>query len=144
MAIRENREFRRMFAELNKGAGRNETALSKYIRALDIRYAVLSAVGNSLVNATTPSEAEEASAIALAILGVKTDLDRAILQTQMAIVDSFRRSGQYFNACGQQGKLADGTKCDMIDSADGGETHSFWAHPWDIERLEGITAAKGK
>src|SRR5690606_28390100 len=76
MAIRENREFRRMFAELNKGAGRNETALSKYIRALDIRYAVLSAVGNSLVNATTPSEAEEASAIALAILAVKTDLDR--------------------------------------------------------------------
>ncbi len=131
--MRLNREHRRMFADLTKGSGRSDNALTKYIKALDARYAILSAVGNSLVQATTEAEVAEASAIAEAVLGVRTDLDRAIGATQMAIIDAARMSKSYFGACDNRGELADGTKCVKVKAEDG--VQQFWAQPWDAGRF---------
>lgn len=136
-AMRLNREHRRMFADLTKESGRNENALTKYIKALDVRYAILSAVGDSLVKATTQDEVTEASAAANAVLGVRTELDRAVGATQMAIIDAARMAKVYFGACDSHGELADGTKCVRVKSADkAGDSQPFWAQPWDAGRFD--------
>lgn len=135
-AMRLNREHRRMFADLTKGSGRSDNALTKYIKALDARYAILAAVGDSLVKATTEAEVTEASAVAEAVLGVRTDLDRAIGTTQMAIIDAARMSKSYFGACDSRGELADGTKCVKVRMEDG--VQQFWAQPWDAGRFDAV------
>jgi hypothetical protein len=137
-AMRLNREHRRMFADLTKGSGRIDNALTKYIKALDARYAILASVGDSLVKATTEAEVIEASAIAIAVLGVRTDLDRAIGATQMAIIDAARLEKSYFGACNAHGVLADGTKCVKVTDGDG--TQQFWAQPWDAGRFPHVLA----
>ena len=143
-AIRQNRQHRRMFADLTKGSGRAQTALTKYIRALDVRFAILSAVGNGLVKATTEAEIDESEAVARAVLSIRTDLDRAIDATQMAVIDSARTSGGYFGACDNRGELADGTKCVMASEGvtSEGEPKQFWVQPWDAERFEAVVSAR--
>ncbi|MCV9964387.1 hypothetical protein OIU34_21090 [Pararhizobium sp. BT-229] len=136
-AMRLNREHRRMFADLTKESGRNDNALTKYIKALDVRYAILSAVGDSLVKATTQDEVTEASAAANAVLDVRTELDRAVGATQMAIIDAARMTKGYFGACDSRGELADGTKCVRVKdkAAEAHDSHPFWAQPWDAGRF---------
>jgi hypothetical protein len=137
-AMRINREQRRMLADLTKESRGEGNAMTKYIRALDVRYAILSAVGDSLVKATTQEEVSEATAAADAVLAVHTDLDRAISTTQMAIIDAARLSNGYFGACDSHGQLADGTKCVMVSTDNASETGkvTFWAQPWDAGRFE--------
>lgn len=136
-AMRINREHRRMFADLTKESRGEDNALTKYIKALDVRYAVMAAVGDSLVRATTPEEVTESTAAADAILSVRTDLDRVISTTQIAIIDAARLSHGYFGACDSRGQLADGTKCVRVSPDKGSETSkgSFWAQPWDAGRF---------
>ncbi|MDW9481892.1 hypothetical protein GOB57_24905 [Sinorhizobium meliloti] len=122
-----------MFADLTKGSGRSENALMKYIKALDVRYSIMAAVGDSLVKATTQTEVTEASALAEAVLAVRTDLDGAVGETQMAVIEAARRSKGYFGACDSHGELADGTKCVRVLSADGGQ--QFWAQPWNAGKF---------
>jgi hypothetical protein len=136
-AMRINREHRRMFADLTKESRGEDNALTKYIKALDVRYAILAAVGDGLVRARTHEEVTEATAAADAVLSVRTDLDRVISSTQMAIIDAARVSKGYFGACDSRGQLADGTKCVRVSGDKGGETgtDSFWAQPWDAGRF---------
>ncbi|MCS4088691.1 hypothetical protein [Rhizobium sp. BK176] len=139
-AMRINREHRRMFADLTKESRGEDNPLTKYIMALDVRYAILSAVGDGLVRATTPEEVTEATAAADAVLAVRTDLDRVIGTTQMAIIDAARASKGYFGACDSRGQLADGTKCVRVSAENGGEAgkQSFWAQPWDAARFAAV------
>jgi hypothetical protein len=141
-AMRINRDHRRMFADLTKDSRGEDNALTKYIKALDVRYEVLAALGDSLVKATTPEEVTEATAAAAAVLSVRTDLDRVIGTTQMAIIDAARSSNGYFGACDSRGQLADGTKCVRVSVEKGGETgeDSFWAQPWDASRFAAVPA----
>ncbi|WP_222044717.1 hypothetical protein [Rhizobium laguerreae] len=141
-AMRINRDHRRMFADLTKETGGEENALTKYIKALDVRYAILAAIGDGLVRATTEAEVTEATAAAEAVLGVRTDLDRVIGATQMAIIDAARRSNGYFGACDSHGQLADGTKCVRVngDTKGEGRADSFWAQPWDVGRFAAAPA----
>nr|WP_250808578.1 hypothetical protein [Neorhizobium tomejilense] len=133
-AMRINRDHRRMFSDLT-GGGRRDTALTKYVRALDVRYSILSTLGDSLLKATTPDEAAEANAAAEAILAIRTDLDRAISVTQMAIIDSARLSKSYFGACNAKGELVDGTKCVRAEKETDGTLTQFWVQPWDADRF---------
>jgi hypothetical protein len=111
--IRVNRDNRRMLVDLSKGVEGEGNVFTSHIKALDVRYAILSAVGNSLLKATTPQEVQEASAIALAIIAIKTDLDAAVLATQMQIMNATRMSNGYTSACSGNRILTVEEKCEQ-------------------------------
>jgi hypothetical protein len=140
-AMRINREHRRMFSELT-APGNRSSAYTKFIRALDVRYALLSAVGESLLRATTREEIAEGNAAAEAILAIRTDLDRAVSATQMAIIDNARQANGYLGGCNDRGELVDGTDCTRAQTDIDGEIKTFWVQPWDSERFRSIDTAE--
>lgn len=62
------------------------------VKALDTRFAILSAVGDRLVKATTTDEVAEASAAAQALLALRTELDRKVSDTQQYLIGEALRA----------------------------------------------------
>jgi hypothetical protein len=144
-ALRQNREHRQMFVGLAKRDTKAESVLTKYIKALDVRFAILSAVGDSLLKATTQEEVTEATLAAQTLLGVRSELDRAIGATQMAIIDAARPSDVSVRGCANNTEAAEGAKCGRIyeDGAPSTETPSS-APPRDASRFDAVPSADPK